>query len=201
MKRCHWANPRNPLYVEYHDFEWGIPEHDDHKLFEMLVLESFQAGLSWECVLNKREAFRQAFDGFDVQKVAGYDETRVFDLAADPGIIRNKGKIRAAINNAQRYLEIQQEFGSFDTYLWDFCRGFLGLPPNAPEPLIQENTVTTSPLSDALSKDLQQRGLKFVGSTIVYSFIQAVGVIDSHEDECDFHTKRSGLSGEQYERL
>ena len=138
-RRCHWANPKNPLYVEYHDFEWGIPEHDDRKLFEMLILESFQAGLSWECVLNKREAFREAFDGFDVKAVATYDETKVYDLAADSGIIRNKLKIRAAINNAQCFIEIQQEYGTFDRYLWKFCRTFLHLPEDSPEPLIQED--------------------------------------------------------------
>ena len=187
MIRCHWANPKNPLYVEYHDFEWGIPVHDDRKLFEMLVLESFQAGLSWECVLNKREAFRLAFDNFDPQKVAAYDEAKVFDLAADKGIIRNRQKIRAAIGNAQRFICIQEEFGSFDHYLWRFCRDFLQLPVEAPEPLIVENDVTTSPLSDALSRDLAKRGMKFVGSTIVYSLLQAVGVIDSHEDDCCFH--------------
>ena len=189
LTRCRWANPRNPLYLEYHDYEWGIPEHDDRKLFEMLVLESFQAGLSWECVLNKREAFRQAFDGFDVEAVAAYDETKIAELAANPDIIRNRLKIHAAVNNAQRFIEIQHEAGSFDRYLWQFCRTFLGFDDNAAEPLIQENTVTTSPLSDALSRDLQQRGMKFVGTTIVYSFLQAIGVIDSHEDSCSFHQK------------
>ena len=194
IRRCHWANPKNPLYVEYHDFEWGIPEHDDRKLFEMLILESFQAGLSWECVLNKREAFREAFDRFDVKAVATYDETKVYDLAADSGIIRNKLKIRASINNARRFMEIQMEYGTFDRYLWGFCRTFLHLPEDSPEPLIQENTVTMSPLSDALSKDLQKRGMKFVGSTIIYSLLQAIGVIDSHEDDCSFHPSSLPLS-------
>ena len=187
LRRCHWANPKNPLYVEYHDYEWGIPEHDDHKLFEMLVLESFQAGLSWECVLNKREAFRRAFDAFDVEKVATYDEAKVMDLATDKAIIRNRLKIRAAINNARCFIQIQHDYGSFDRYLWHFCREFLGLPDNGPEPLICENTVTTSPLSDALSHDLSLRGMKFVGSTIIYSLLQAIGVVDSHEDDCKFH--------------
>ena len=190
MRRCHWANPNNPLYVEYHDYEWGIPEHDDHKLFEMLVLESFQAGLSWECVLNKRKAFRLAFDDFDVKRVANYDEDKIADLCVDRGIIRNKLKIRAAVNNARCFIEIQEEFGSFDNYIWGFARKHLNLPENTPEPLICENDVTTSPLSDALSKDLQRRGMKFVGSTIIYSLLQAIGVINSHEDDCEFHKKR-----------
>ena len=187
MNRCHWANPKNPLYIEYHDFEWGIPEHDDHKLFEMLVLESFQAGLSWECVLNKREAFRENFDNFDVEKVSEYSEEKIYELTANKSIIRNKLKIKAAVNNASRFIEIQKESGSFDKYLWSFCRRFLQIEDNSPEPLIQENTLTKSALSDALSKDLQKRGMKFVGSTIIYSLLQAIGVIDSHEDECDFH--------------
>ena len=190
MRRCHWANPNNPLYVEYHDYEWGIPEHDDHKLFEMLVLESFQAGLSWECVLNKREAFRLAFDDFDVMKVMAYDEDKIADLCADKGIIRNKLKIRAAVNNARCFIEIQKEYGSFDKYIWGFARKHLNLADDSSEPLMCENDVTTSPLSDALSKDLQKRGMKFVGSTIIYSLLQAIGVIDSHEDDCEFHKKR-----------
>ena len=189
MKRCHWVDPNNPLYVEYHDYEWGIPEHNDHKLFEMLVLESFQAGLSWECVLNKREAFRSAFDGFDVWKVSAYNEEKIDALCADKSIIRNRQKICAAVNNAQRFLEIQEECGSFDSYVWNFARKHLQLSTAAPEPLICENDVTTSALSDALSKDLQKRGMKFVGSTIVYSFIQAIGIVNSHEDECEFHNK------------
>ena len=189
MNRCHWANPRNPLYIEYHDMEWGIPVHDDRVLYEMLVLESFQAGLSWECVLNKREAMRCAFDHFDVKRVAEYGDERVYDLALDPGIIRNKLKIRAAINNARCFIAIQREFGSFDRYIWDLARRQLNLPADAPEPLIEENSCTTSPLSDAISLDLQRRGMKFVGSTIVYSFIQAVGIIDSHEDCCDLHCR------------
>ena len=190
MKRCHWANPNNPLYIEYHDYEWGIPVHDDRKLFEMLVLESFQAGLSWECVLNKREAFRCAFDNFDVTKVVSYDDEKIADLCADRGIIRNKLKIRAAVNNARCFVEIQKEYCSFDNYIWSFARKHLNLPDDAPEPLVFENDVTTSPLSDALSHDLQKRGMKFVGSTIIYSLLQAIGVIDSHEDDCELHKTR-----------
>ena len=184
MNRCRWANPNNPLYLDYHDHEWGVPVHDDHKLFEMLVLEAFQAGLSWECVLNKREDFRRAFDGFDVLKVLDYDDCKVDALCADKSIIRNRLKVRAAINNARCFVMIQNDFGSFDSYIWGFARSFLALPPDAPEPLLCQNDVSSSPLSDALSRNLRLRGMKFVGSTIVYSLLQAIGVINSHDDVC-----------------
>lgn len=172
--RCPWANPHNPLYIRYHDEEWGVPVHDDQKLFEMLILEGFQAGLSWECVLNKRERFRLVFDGFDPRKVAQYGPEKIGQLCQDKGIIRNRRKIQAAVRNAQAFLDVQQEFGSFDRYLWDFAGG-------AP---IREYGLTSSPLSDALSRDLKKRGMSFVGTTILYSYLQAVGVIFSHEEPC-----------------
>lgn len=172
--RCPWANPQNPLYLRYHDEEWGVPVHDDQKLFAMLILEGFQAGLSWECVLNKREHFRSVFDGFDPRKVAQYGPEKIEQLCQDKGIIRNRRKIQAAVRNAQAFLDIQKEFGSFDRYLWDFAGG-------AP---ILECGLTSSPLSDALSRDLKKRGMSFVGTTILYSYLQAVGVIFSHEEPC-----------------
>lgn len=172
--RCRWANPNNELYLHYHDNEWGVPVHDDHKLFEMLILECFQAGLSWECVLNKQEAFRQAFDGFDLDKVCAYDEIKMDELRRNPGIIRNRLKIRAAVNNACIFRQIQQEYGSFSDYLWHWTDGRT----------IYENDQVSSPLSDQISKDLQLRGMKFVGTVIIYSYLQAVGVIYSHEEGC-----------------
>lgn len=172
--RCSWVNPKNPFYIRYHDEEWGIPVHDDHKLFEMLILESFQAGLSWECILNKREAFCQAFDGFDLEKVCGYGEEKLGRLQQDPGIVRNKLKIRAAVDNARIFRSIQQEWGSFDRYLWHWTEG----------ETICETDKVRSELSDMISKDLKSRGMKFVGTVIIYSYLQAVGVINSHEETC-----------------
>ena len=172
--RCRWANPQNERYIRYHDEEWGVPVHDDKKLFEMLILECFQAGLSWECVLNKREAFRAAFDGFDLDKVCAYDEARLEELQNDPGIIRNRLKIQAAVTNARIFRDIRREYGSFSDYLWHFADG----------KIIRENDRTTSPLSDAVSKDLKKRGMKFVGTTVIYAYLQAVGVISAHTDEC-----------------
>ena len=174
LPRCHWCNLANPLYVAYHDTEWGVPVHDDRKLFEMLLLECFQAGLSWECILNKREAFRAAFDGFDYNCVAEYDSAKLDSLRQDAGIVRNQLKIRAAVTNARAFIAIQQEFGSFDHYIWSFTSGTT----------IIESDKASSPLSDAISKDLNKRGMKFVGTTIIYSFLQAIGIINSHEDHC-----------------
>ena len=162
----------------YHDEEWGREEHDDRKLFEMLVLESFQAGLSWSCILNKREAFQRAFDMFDVEKVAAYGEEKKMALMADKGIVRNRRKIDAAVGNAQAFLRIREEFGSFDRYLWSFA-------PNGPVRSEAGFTVTHTPLSDAVSRDLKKRGMKFVGSTIIYSYLQAIGVLNAHGRECD----------------
>lgn len=172
--RCKWANPKNDLYLRYHDEEWGIPVFDDHKLFEMLILECFQAGLSWECVLNKREAFRQAFDGFDLEKVCAYDDGKMDELCQNPGIIRNRRKIRAAVANARIFREIQREYGSFSAYLWHFTDG----------KVVYETGQASSLLSDEVSKDLSRRGMKFVGTVIIYAYMQAVGVIYSHEEGC-----------------
>ena len=174
--RCFWANPKNPLYVAYHDEEWGEPCHDERMLFEMLILEGFQAGLSWECVLNKRVAFREAFDNFDVRKVVMYDERKLAELAANPRIIRNRLKINASVQNAQAFIRIQEEYGSFDKYIWGFTDGKVIYEPC--------DLRTTSPLSDALSKELKRRDMKFVGSTVIYSYLQAIGVINGHLEGC-----------------
>lgn len=174
MKRCFWCNEKNPLYVKYHDEEWGVPRFDDEYLFEMLLLESFQAGLSWECVLNKRENFRKAFDNFDREKIALYGEEKILSLKEDKGIIRNERKIRAAVKNAEIFGKIVEECGSFYNYLRLFWDG----------EIICENDKTTSQLSDSISAELTKRGMKFCGSTIIYSFLQAVGVINSHDDNC-----------------
>ncbi|MBR2684816.1 MAG: DNA-3-methyladenine glycosylase I [Erysipelotrichaceae bacterium] len=175
--RCKWVNLKNPLYVAYHDHEWSQAEHDDGKLFELLILEGFQAGLSWECILNKREAFRAAFDHFDINTVSGYSEDKVGELMRNEGIVRNRRKILAAIQNAKAFLKIQEEYGSFDAYLWHFTNR-----QTVKEPYYLR---TTSPLSDEISKDLKQRGMKFVGSTIIYSYLQACGIYNAHGEECD----------------
>lgn len=172
--RCKWCNLKNPLYVAYHDSEWGVPRFDDPYLYEMLILESFQAGLSWECVLNKRESFRSAYDGFDIHKVITYDENKVAQLLSNQGIIRNKRKITASIRNSQIFLSITLEFGSFYNYLKTFTKG----------QSFRETDKTTNELSDAISRDLQKRGMTFVGSVIIYSFLQAIGIVDSHEKGC-----------------
>ena len=179
MKRCSWCNIKNPLYIKYHDEEWGVLNTDDGYLFKMLILESFQAGLSWECVLNKQPAFRRAFDDFDWDKVAAYDDAKLAALYADPGIIRNRRKIAAAVDNAAAFAAIRQEFGSFDAYLWQWTGG----------KTLVESGPTTSPLSDAISKDLKKRGMKFVGSTIIYAYLQAVGVLYAHEPGCFLEKK------------
>lgn len=175
-KRCGWVNLKNERYVRYHDEEWGVPLYDDKKLYELLILESFQAGLSWECILNKREAFRRAFDGFDIDKVTLYGEEKVNELMSDPGIVRNRRKIYATIKNSVVFKEIQKEHGTFSKYLWAFTGG---------EKVYEEFTLrTTSPLSDAISTDLKKRGMNFVGSTIIYSFLQAMGMINAHSRNC-----------------
>ena len=173
-KRCFWCNLKNPIYVRYHDEEWGEPRFDDKYLFEMLVLEGFQAGLSWECVLNKREEFRKAFDGFDWVKIAEYSDEKLEELYQNKGIIRNRRKIIAARKNAAVYRDILSEFGSFYLYLRSFWDGNT----------VIENDKTSSSLSDAISRDLKKRGMGFVGTTIIYSFLQAIGIIDSHDSEC-----------------
>lgn len=173
-QRCHWANPKNARYLRYHDEVWGVPVKDDHVLFKMLVLESFQVGLSWECVLNKEEAFGRAFDDFDLGRVCAYGEKKVEELMADKAIIRHEGKIRAAIANARVFKAIQEEFGSFASYLW----GWTG------HRVIHEKGFVRSALSDAIAADWKKRGMKFVGSTMVYGYLQAVGVVYSHENGC-----------------
>ena len=177
--RCKWCNLNNPLYVTYHDEEWCVPRFDDRYLYEMLILESFQAGLSWECVLNKRENFRAAYDQFNVEKVIAYDETKINELISIKGIIRNKRKIYASIRNSQIFKEIVTEYGSFYSYLKAFTGGVI----------YYETGKTTSSLSDAVSKDLQKRGMTFVGSVIIYSYLQAIGIIYAHEEGCYLHKK------------
>jgi DNA-3-methyladenine glycosylase I len=176
--RCEWA--ATPLSIPYHDLEWGTPVHDDNKLFEFLILEGAQAGLSWETILKKRENYRAAFDGFDPQLVAAYDDLKVAALLADPGIIRNRLKIASAIRNAKAYLKVQDEFGSFDAYLWRFVDGKPVV--NAWQSL--RDLPASTPLSDALSKDLKARGFNFIGTTICYAFLQAVGVVNDHVVRC-----------------
>ena len=171
---------KDPLYIRYHDEEWGRPVHDDRKLFEFLILESFQAGLSWLTVLKKRENFRAAFAGFDANKVARFDQKKVGRLMLDAGIIRNRLKIEAAVNNARRFKEVQKEFGSFDKYVWSFTGGKTVV--NKPRAL--GDVPATSALSDAMSKDMGKRGFKFRGSTICYAFMQAVGLVDDHVVGC-----------------
>ena len=173
--RCAWAGS-DPLYVRYHDSEWGRPEHDDRKLFEMLVLEGAQAGLSWLTILRKRENYRRAFDGFDPVRVAGYDADKVAALLADSGIVRNRLKIASAVNNARKFLEVQAEFGSFDAYVWRFVGG---RPKKNAWRSMEEIPVKTAE-SDAMSKDLIRRGFKFVGSTICYAHMQATGMVNDH---------------------
>ena len=175
--RCKWCNPNNPLDIADHDQEWGQLRLDDGYLYEMLILESFQAGLSWECVLNKREHFRKAFDGFDPQTVASYDQAKIDALCADPGIIRHRRKILASVENSKIFLSIVGEYGSFRSYLETFTGGNI----------LYETGNTTNSLSDALSRDLQKRGMKFVGSVIVYSYLQAIGCIVSHDPDCYLH--------------
>jgi DNA-3-methyladenine glycosylase I len=160
--------------MKYHDSEWGVPQHEDQKLFELLVLESFQAGLSWQTILNKRENFRKTFDGFDPCIIQYYDDRKIQAMMLDPGIIRNRRKIEAAVCNARVFLEIQQQWGSFDTYIWHFSNG----------KTIYEVGKTHSALSDHISVDLKQRGMRFVGTTIIYSYLQAIGILYSHDPEC-----------------
>lgn len=174
MNRCNWCNLKNPLYIKYHDEEWGVLNINDKYLYEMLILESFQAGLSWECVLNKREAFRKAYDNFDINKVCNYDDNKIEELIKNKDIIRNKLKIKASINNSKIFKQIIKDYGTFYNYLLTFTKGN-----------IYYNSVDTkSKLSDDISKDLIKRGMKFVGTTIIYSYLQAVGIINSHQENC-----------------
>ena len=178
--RCKWCNLKNETYIKYHDEEWCKLNLDEQYLYEMLILESFQAGLSWECVLNKRGNFRKAFDNFDINKICNYDDKKIEELLKNEKIIRNKLKIKAAINNSRIFKEIEKEYGSFHNYLKNFTN----------DETVYEIGRTTSELSDNISKDLQKRGMKFVGSTIIYSYLQAIGIICSHDEECFLYVPR-----------
>lgn len=177
--RCAWCE-KDDLYRNYHDSEWGKPVYDDETIFEFLILETFQAGLSWYTVLAKRENFRKAFDNFDLIKIANYSEEKMAELAEDAGIIRNKLKIKATVTNAQAYIKVQEEFGSFSKYIWGFVEG----KPIDNQPKTLKDVPATTPISDALSKDLKKRGFKFVGSTVMYAHMQATGMVNDHIMEC-----------------
>ena len=177
MKRCCWVDLKSKLYIKYHDEEWGVPVYDDRKLFELLVLESFQAGLSWLCVLNKRESFREVLDNFDYERIAKYDENKVNELLQNKNIIRSRRKIEAIINNAKIFLDVQKEWGTFSNYIWHFTN-------NKIIKNIDDKFRNTSPLSDMVSYDLRMRGMKYTGSIIIYSYLQAIGIINDHELEC-----------------
>ena len=179
MIRCKWCNLNNPIYVEYHDKEWGVPNFDDNYLLELLILESFQAGLSWECILNKRKSFKIAYDNFDIDKIVLYDDKKIKELLENNKIIRNKLKIKASINNAKIFKSIQEEYGSFYNYLTTFTNN----------QLFYEIGKVTNNLSLSISRDLIKRGMKFVGSTIIYSYLQAVGIIYSHDKKCYLYKK------------
>lgn len=183
MNRCKWCNLENSKYVDYHDSEWGILNLDENYLFEMLVLESFQAGLSWECILNKRNAFAQAFDNFDIDKIINYDEAKINSLLNNKDIVRNKLKINATINNALIFKTIEKEKGSFKNYILKYFKEYP----------IYEVGKTTSVISDNISNDLKLRGMKFVGSTIIYSYLQAIGLINSHENDCFLYLSSKNL--------
>lgn len=179
LKRCGWCEG-DKLYENYHDTEWGVPVYDDEKLFEFLVLETFQAGLSWLTILRKRENFRRAFDDFDYRKVAGYPEEKILELLDDAGIIRNKLKVRATVSNAVAFMKVQEEFGSFSKYIW----GFVDNEPQQNQVVNYKEAPATTPTSDRLSKDLKKRGFKFVGSTVIYAHMQATGMVNDHELSC-----------------
>jgi len=178
--RCSWANPANPRYLAYHDEEWGVPCHDEVRLFEMLNLEGAQAGLSWETVLNKRDNYRDAFDNWDAEKIARYDGAKVAELLANPGIIRNRLKVAAAITNAQAYLRLKEEAGGLAPFLWAYVDG----KPIQNAWKHAHDCPAKTPLSDRISKDLSKRGFKFVGSTIIYAYMQAIGMVNDHRVDC-----------------
>jgi DNA-3-methyladenine glycosylase I len=183
--RCSWANMANPRYIAYHDHEWGVPCHDETTLFEMLNLEGAQAGLSWETILNKRDGYRAAFDGWDAQKIARYDDAKVAELLANPGIVRNRLKVAAAISNARAYLAMREQGLTLDGYLWGFVGG---------KPIVNDWPTNARPakteLSDRISKDLAKRGFKFVGSTIIYAYMQGIGMVDDHDRNCICRARR-----------
>ena len=182
MKRCRWVNEKSDIYVKYHDEEWGVPKYDDRELFELLVLESFQAGLSWLTILKRREDFRKAFDNFDVIKVSNYNQEKVEELVNNEKIIRCRGKITSTINNAKIFRQIQKEYGSFSNYIWGFTDN----------KIIQnefDQLPVSTPLSDKISKDLKKRGMKYVGTVIIYSYLQAIGIVNDHEKNCFRYNK------------
>ncbi|HYW95821.1 MAG TPA: DNA-3-methyladenine glycosylase I [Bacteroidales bacterium] len=186
LNRCAWCGD-DPLYISYHDHEWGVPVHDETKHFEFLLLESAQAGLSWITILRKRENYRLAFDGFDPEKIARYDDAKIADLLQNPGIIRNKRKIASAINNAQKFLDVRHEFGSFDQFIWQYVDG---------RPIVNHfselsDIPVTTALSDTISRDLKNRGFNFVGSTIIYAHLQAIGIVNDHLISCFRHAELS----------
>ena len=175
--RCFWVRQDSPLYCAYHDEEWGTPIHDDQEMYGLFLLELFQAGLSWITLLKKREAFSEAFDGFDVEKIAAYDAAKVEELLQNAGIIRSRGKIEAAISNAKIVLDLRREYGSFCNYLWSFSCGKVVLSPN-------DQPRATSPLSDRMAADMKRRGMKYAGSVTIHSFLQAAGIVNEHETNC-----------------
>ncbi len=182
MKRCRWVDEKSDIYVKYHDEEWGVPKYDDRELFELLVLESFQAGLSWLTILKRREDFRKAFDNFDVIKVSNYNQEKVEELVNNEKIIRCRGKITSTINNAKIFRQIQKEYGSFSNYIWGFTDN----------KIIQnefDQLPVSTPLSDKISKDLKKRGMKYVGTVIIYSYLQAIGIVNDHEKNCFRYNK------------
>jgi DNA-3-methyladenine glycosylase I len=185
LGRCGWADGQFDAYVRYHDREWGVPVHDDRRHFEFLVLEGAQAGLSWATVLKRREGYRRAFAGFSAQTVARFDERRIAELLQDPAIVRNEKKIRSAVNNARRFLEVVADFGSFDRYVWSFVGGV----PKVNRWRSQDDVPATSVESEALSRDLKSRGFSFVGSTIVYAHMQACGLVNDHTVDCFRHAQ------------
>jgi len=198
IKRCAWATSADPLYIAYHDEEWGVPSHDDRHLFEMLVLEGAQAGLSWRTILGRRKGYRRCFARFDPRKVAAFDAKTVRALLADPGIIRNRAKIESAIGNARAFLAVQKEFGSFDAYLWPFVGG----SPRQNAWRSPKQVPAKTPVAEALSRDLRRRGFRFVGPTIVYAFMQAVGMVNDHAATCFRHAqvKKLGNGGQKGRR-
>ena len=188
-KRCSWPGAAE-LMIAYHDEEWGVPVHDDRKLFEFLVLDAFQAGLSWSTILNKRENFRKAFDDFDATRIVGYKKRKIVQLLADAGIVRNRLKVHATVSNAAAFLQVQKEFGTFDAYVW----GLVGGEPRQNSWKTMKQIPASTPDSDGMSKDLKGRGFKFVGSTICYAFMQAAGMVNDHEVGCYRHKQIKSLS-------
>lgn len=188
MQRCAWVPPDNELYASYHDEEWGVPQHDEHRLFEKIVLEGAQAGLSWVTILKKRENYRAAFDDFDPEKVAAYDDAKVAELLANPGIVRHKLKIASAVKNARVFLAMQQEFGGFDAWLWKWVEG----EPLQPGRKTLADVPASTPVSDALAKELKKRGMSFVGSTTMYALMQACGLVNDHTADCFRYSELGG---------